>query len=235
MPTTHISLIREHTEIINPPRALWVPFELGRPLGVPNDAPFQTKVLLAALKLFEATSGPVLEDFPEEAPVSGEIGTVWACPINLSIEKTDLSSTEQLQEAFRREMLQLRPWYDLAVKTRRRTTVGVSGISVERISDFIGAFLQGNVPENPRQDLPVGLVLKLAVDDLKAFYFEAVSAQPGQALPRSERFADWFWDETVAGKVLLAIKQACTKSDDTMLQAVGMKLLIPMTQTNQSN
>ncbi len=61
--TTQISLIREHTEIIKPPRALWVPFELGRPLGLPDDPALQTRVLVAALKLLEAERGPVLEDF----------------------------------------------------------------------------------------------------------------------------------------------------------------------------
>ncbi len=51
--TTQISLIRIHTERTRPPRALWVPFELGRPLGVPNDKPFQTRVLTAALGLLD--------------------------------------------------------------------------------------------------------------------------------------------------------------------------------------
>ncbi len=51
VPTTQISLVRLHTERINPPRALWVPFELGRPLGIPDDPTFQKRVLLAALKL----------------------------------------------------------------------------------------------------------------------------------------------------------------------------------------
>ena len=70
--TTHISLIREHTERIKPPRALWVPFELGRPLGVPGDAAWQTRVLRAVLELLEASSAPVLVDFPDEAPVASE-------------------------------------------------------------------------------------------------------------------------------------------------------------------
>ena len=47
--TASISLIRLHTEKIRPPRALWVPFELGRPLGVPDDPAFQTRVLRALL------------------------------------------------------------------------------------------------------------------------------------------------------------------------------------------
>src|SRR4029450_2003444 len=32
-PTAAISLVREHPEVPRPPRALWVTFELGRPLG----------------------------------------------------------------------------------------------------------------------------------------------------------------------------------------------------------
>ena len=38
--TTQISLIREHTEAISPPRAMWVPFIMGRPFSVPNDPEF---------------------------------------------------------------------------------------------------------------------------------------------------------------------------------------------------
>jgi len=49
--TVAISLIRPQTEHTKPPRALWVPFELGRPFGPPNDPPFQRRVILAALRL----------------------------------------------------------------------------------------------------------------------------------------------------------------------------------------
>ena len=47
--TTQISLIREHSEAMKPPRALWVPFELGRPLGAPSDAAFQRRVQRRAI------------------------------------------------------------------------------------------------------------------------------------------------------------------------------------------
>lgn len=86
MATTQISLIRIHTERTQPPRALWVPFELGRPLGVPNDAAFQKRVMLAAFDLFNATEGPVLVDYPEDVPES-ELAdeaalTGMVCPID---------------------------------------------------------------------------------------------------------------------------------------------------------
>ena len=64
-----ISLIRPQTENTRPPRALWVPFELGRPFGPPGDPAFQKRVLLTALRLLERNDGPVLiEDFPDDDP-----------------------------------------------------------------------------------------------------------------------------------------------------------------------
>jgi len=67
--TVAISLIRPQTERTRPPRALWVPFELGRPFGPPSDPAFQKRVVLAALRLVERQSGPVIiEDFPDDDP-----------------------------------------------------------------------------------------------------------------------------------------------------------------------
>ena len=59
--TTGISLVREHTEAMAPPRSLWVPFPLGRPLGAAGDAAFQHRVIAAALVLLDRPEGPVLE------------------------------------------------------------------------------------------------------------------------------------------------------------------------------
>ena len=81
--TTGISLVRPHTEQMEPPRALWVPFELGRPFGAPADAAFQRRVLEAALGLLDMGPRPVLEDFPDDAPVTdAPIGENWGCPVS---------------------------------------------------------------------------------------------------------------------------------------------------------
>ena len=67
--TVAIGLIRVQMEKVRPPRGLWTPFQLGRPLGEPENSSFQRRVLLAALGLLERTDGPViLEDFPEDPP-----------------------------------------------------------------------------------------------------------------------------------------------------------------------
>ncbi len=231
LPTTQISLIRQHTEIIKPPRALWVPFELGRPLGVPNDADFQKKVLLATLKLFEEPKGPVLRDFKDDAPDTEVVDVVWACPVNLARQAVDLSTNDALRSALKKEMVELRSWYDLAVKKQRRTTVGVSGFAMEQIVEFIGAFLDGT-PENPRQDIALADTLNFAVDDLKSYYYEAAAAQPGELSPTSSDLDGWFWEQTAAAKVLFAIKDRCLDSEDKMLQLVGKLLLIPSAYNN---
>lgn len=231
MATTQISLIREHTEKIKPPRALWVPFELGRPLGVPNNGEFQTRVLLAALQLLESPSGPVLKDFPEEAPQSEDSTMGWSCPIDLGGEPSDLTDKQELLLAFKREANRMRSWYDIAVKSRGRTTFGVTGLAPDKISEFIGGFLDGRVPDNPRADLPLAFTLKLAVDDLKAYYLEAATAEPGNSAPGSTELADWFWKKTVAARVLRAVKEYCQGSDDKMLQVAGTRLIVSMDQS----
>ena len=196
IPTTQISLIREHSEAIKPPRALWVPFELGRPLGVPNDPAFQKRVLLSSLMLLEAAQGPVLEDFSEDAPASEAVETVWACPVNFTRKSGELNDQEALSAAFKQEVVDLRPWYDEAVKQRGgRTTFGVSGLDLETIVKFIPAFLDGP-PDNPSNSLSLPMALNFAVDDLKAYYYEAVSAQPGRSLPDSSVLENWFWQDT---------------------------------------
>ncbi len=227
LPTTQISLIRLHTEGIKPPRALWVPFELGRPLGVPGDPAFQRKVLEAALKLLEAPSGPIIEDYPEEAPASqGEI-TALACPVNFVQDQADISELEKLGQALKNEISALHPWYDMAVEKRGRTTVMTAGTEIDATGDFIFSFLGDETPENPRDDIPIGFSLKLAADDLKAYYLEGITAQPGQEYASSQVLTGWFWNETVAGKVLLNIKSKLENNEDNALRIAARALLVP--------
>jgi hypothetical protein len=61
--TVSISLLREITEQIRPPRALFVPFPLGHPLGEPNNPELQTRIMRAAFALLPRTDIPVLETF----------------------------------------------------------------------------------------------------------------------------------------------------------------------------
>jgi hypothetical protein len=78
--TVTIASVRAQAQKTRPPRALWTTSQLGRPLGEPRDAPFQRRVVLAALALLERTDGPViLADFNEDPPgVAGYAGLASA-------------------------------------------------------------------------------------------------------------------------------------------------------------
>ena len=221
VPTAQISLIREHTAAIKPPRALWVPFMLGRPFGAPNVPDFQRKVLRALLALFERSAGPVLEDFAEDAPadVTGE--TTFACPVNFARPEAD---GDDVVASMQREIAQLAPWYELALKRRGRTTVGVSGLTMEEAARFAASYT-GDAPAAPYGGLSAGIALKRACDDLKAYHYEAVGAQPGNF--SSKEIDRWFWFETATARVFLAIQQACLESNDKSLLPLGKLSLVP--------
>ena len=61
--TVSISLLREITEKIRPPRALFVPFPLGYPLGEPGNPQLQSKIMHAAFSLLARNDIPVLESW----------------------------------------------------------------------------------------------------------------------------------------------------------------------------
>lgn len=227
MPTAGISLVRPHTEIIKPPRALWVPFEFGRPLGPPNNAAFQKRVLIALLELLEAPSGPIIVDFPDDEPESSEEPTVLACPVIYNQVADETAATDELEVAFRREMNAMRPWYDISLAKRKRTTVGISGLDLDELRDFIYAVAKGKEPENPRKDLSLAYTIKFAAEDLKAYYIEGITSQPGQEGASSRILEDWFWDETKAGEVLLELKKACEASSDKIVNMVGAHFIVP--------
>ena len=63
--TVSISLLREITEKTRPPRALFVPFPLGYPLGEPSNAELQTRIIQAAFALLSRNDCPVLETFAQ--------------------------------------------------------------------------------------------------------------------------------------------------------------------------
>lgn len=235
LPTTQISLIREHTETIQPPRALWVPFELGRPLGGPGNPALQRRVLLAALELLDAPEGPLLVDFPEEIPEEAvehdKDLNGWSCPVSFARQTGQENDLERLRSAFRREVAELRPWYDLNLEKSDRTAVVEFG--PESASEFLGAFGTGEQPVIQKADLSLATAIRLAAQDLKAFYFEAATARPGLASPSSGEFNEWFWQESAAGRILRAVKERCLKEEDESLKMNGTLFLVPVDQVQR--
>jgi hypothetical protein len=191
-------------------------------------------VLQAVLQLLEAPSGPVLIDFPEDAPAVTDDAEPLVCPVNFASLPEELSDTDRLRAALQREIGQLRTWYDLAVTTRGRTTVGVSKLTPEEAGAFIGEFLEGHAPPHTREDIPLAALFRFAVEDLKAYYCEAITAQPGQNTTDSTALSDWFWRDTAAGRVLFAVHEVCKQSDIPGMQVVTAGFLIPRARSAES-
>jgi hypothetical protein len=205
--------VREHTEIVRPPRALWVTFELGRPLGIPDDAPFQRRVAKAALDLLERTDGPLIADYPEHVDEPADFSG-WACPINLAPTAV---------ESLAAEIDRLATWHDRAVAASGRTTVGVSGLDMPAAGALVTQALDG--------ELPAAQALKEAIDDLRAYYLEAASAFPDPGSPATRK--KWFWEETRLARTMLALQPRLAASDDPQHRILGNLTLIPASERHR--
>lgn len=235
IPTTHISLIRTHTEKIKPPRALAVPFELGRPLGAPNEPDFQRRVLHETLKLLERSSGPVLEDFPDAPPGEDEEEAHgWACPVNFAAPIDDVSDADLVYQSLLQEVNLLRPWYEEAVKNYKRSAFGISGKTTEEIARFLADIVidpEGQEP--PIDGETIGVGFKRMADDMRAFYTEAAIARPDQRT-RDLDVANWLWGETTLGKVLVLIRDYAMETEEPSMKALATTAMVPTHQRHRT-
>lgn len=218
MATTSISLIREQSEAVRPPRALWVPFALGRPLGSAADPDFQTEVLRAAFGLLATATEPVIEDYAIEAPTEAGPGA-WACPLSLPAPDLDTITDRLLAEVGR-----LAPWAAETRAARGRSLFGATGAGADQVEAVARALGQladeGDLSTPPDVgidwafDMPV-LVRHLA-DDLRTFYHEAVAAQPGPGAPNHAALTEWIFGGTALGEALQAVADHLTALDTPM-------------------
>jgi hypothetical protein len=79
--------------------------------------------------------------------------------------------------------------------------------------------------------LPPAQSLKLAVDDLRAFYLEAASAFPDPGTTKTR--TAWFWDETLLAKALLKLQPRLATSVDPKHKVLANLTLIPATERHR--
>ena len=227
MPTTGISLVREHTEQMQLPRFLWVPFELGRPFGAPGEPDFQRRVLHSALVLLERADGPiVLEDFGEDAPASdpsnGEEEAAWACPVVFHPPPDDRAP---LEGEILDEMGRLAPWHALYVERRGSNAPGASGIEREAMVQLLGEIAAGARTPDAHTEHPLHEWIRLGCDDLRTWYLEAAQGQPGRG--SSTELRDWFWRDTAAARLIGAAAESLLTHPEPILRMVGGRALVP--------
>lgn len=155
-----------------------------------------------------------------------------ACPVDFSRPPEQMSDTENLLQDMRTEIGAMHSWYSMAKEQRQRTTTGLSGLSPEQIVDLFADFLAGRPLPQPNGQQSAADLLRLAAEDVKAFYLEAVSAQPRH--PReAASLADWFWGETRAALVINEVRKRCLDASTKDLLLAGKLLLVPRNQMHR--
>ena len=206
--TTQISLIREHTEKVRPPRALFCPFPYGLALGKPNDPEFQHRVLADTFSLLKRESGPVLEEFPEEiAPAGPSPAPAIERPADPAFELTSL-----------------RGYYAQFVERYGRTAVGLSGVQQTRFRGLVRLlerYVESGEIDAPKRSPDVSPLqyLRYVCDDLKAFYREARMVQyPDAEGPALEA---WFWQQTAMGDLIRRVRDRVQAGGDPYATAIA--------------
>jgi hypothetical protein len=107
----------------------------------------------------------------------------------------------------------------------RRTSVGLSGLVMADCARYVADWLRGKEPESPRDGFSAPLVLRFAIDDLKAFCLEGAAA--GDARPSSRQLGDWFWNETATGAGLYALREVLLAHKDERLRVITSNFVVP--------
>ena len=195
-------------------------------MGAPDAPDFQRDVLLESLRLLETATGPTVADYPYDAPGGG--GEEWTCAVAISPPEP-ADEAEALEAQLLDEVRRLAPWHGESIKRRGRTTVGISGATAEQaeaLASLLARFATGEDPLDGDVDWtsPMPLRIKHASDDLRAFYHEAATAQPGANYPTDADLNDWLFNDTLLGTVLRQIVGRMRSSDDRRLAGlvIGM-------------
>jgi hypothetical protein len=209
--------VREHTEKIKPPRALFVPFPFGHAFGRPNDAVLQHRVLRAALELLAEASGPVLRDFPDEAAGAEEP----PAPTQASAVKAGAGVPADTAAEVREIRSRHAEWI---LKNGGRTAFGLSGVTAERFDEvavFLKTFGDGADGDfrGRRPEVALPSFIRWSADDAKALYYESYLVRKPDA--GGDEIARWFWGQTAMGQILRRVKDRLDASNDPTWKAAA--------------
>ncbi len=194
--TVTLASMKPVAETVAPPRALHGEFPLGRPLGIPDDPAFQRDVLERAFALLSAESGPVLESHPVEIEATSD---AVACALPPSFDGDDSPAILEAKG--------IRKAYDRIVERRGVTSVGrvmtadeiPAGLAVLESIAGGTSFKEAGLP---------GKNSIATCHDIRTYYEEAAVELIDGSISDGRAIESWFFDQTEAGKVVLAARQA---------------------------
>ncbi len=208
-----MSLVREHTVKIKPPRAVWVPFPFGMSIGHRNDVTEQRAVLELAFSTLDAPTGPVLVDFVA-AERRERAAPLQASDVEIEPQARTIGFAAEV-EAMRAR------WEGRAAEAR--THVGASGVPPAEFATLV-AFLQtyagGDdgadcVVRPPETSLPQ--FIRYGVEDLRVMYMETrMREQPEESSDDRQR---WLLGATALGVFMRTLRDRMAASADPAIKA----------------
>ena len=230
LPTVALGLIPLHVSKIAPPRALVVPFELGRPFGAPDTIDLQIAVLVRALGLLERNDGPVLDKFGHkmETTPAGN----WTPPIE-PIPASETTEAGPTADDLKEEFVRLQPAYDQWVSGGGQRLDRISGRNPAEIVDLLIEFADNPSMESPMPGYGTPLAVKFAADDLKHAYYQAALARP-DAVTDIE-VDDWFFGATLAGRLLFTLRGKLLQAEDEAVRNFASHAFVPSHQSHRAN
>lgn len=200
--TVTIGSIREQLYNTAPPRGLFCDFPLGRPIGKPNDAQFQHKVLDRALNLLQSPD-QVIEDFAEAIADNTEENFVCSLP-----PRFDAKLHPAVDEA-----RGLKQAYDRSVEKLGNRAGAARTIHAEDIPEAIEAFVR--ISEGtPWKEAGIPGVPARVAQDIRGYYEMAAMEIAGHT-PAAWAGYRWYRDETETGKII--------KNAQAAMKAAGVK------------
>jgi len=208
--TVVLNSIRSFAERMHPPRALYCEFPIGRPLGRPNDAEFQRRVLVTALELFARPSGPVLEDFDEK--ITDHVDEALTCTIPPGLDPALPRAVDEARA--------LRPAFErgaaggmTSVEDPEAVFAALAGF--DRIAHGTPWQTAGIEP-NPMR--AAGLI---------SAYYQQAAVGLSEHVPLARQAETWYGEQT---KAAATIRRAQTAMQDQGAPEMVWFYLLPVTQ-----
>ena len=197
--TVAIGSIRGQMYGTAPPRGLFCDFPLGRPLGVPNDAAFQRRVIERAFGLLERGE-PTLEDY--DVVIEDDESQTLACPLPPRMDPNAHPAVDEAKG--------LRPAYERAVAKLGNRTGAVRLLDADAVPAAIEAFVR--VAEGkPWKEAGIPGIPARVSQDIRGYY-EMAALEIAAHTPAAWAGYRWFRDQTKTGEVIRKARDAMRES-----------------------
>lgn len=207
MSTVSISLVREHTVKVKPPRAVWVPFPFGMSIGHRNDLTEQRAVLDLAFSTLEAEMGPVLVDFAA-ADRRERAAPLQSSDVEIEAQARSIDFSSEVEAT-------LAGW---------NAHPGLSGIAPAQFGElarFLAGYAAGAAFDYAGRPagVPLPQFIRYGVEDVRVMYMETrMRTYPEEASDDRQR---WLLASTAFGVLLRTLRDRMGASDDPKVKAAA--------------